>query len=184
MTQLATSRLTLRDFTADDLPEFAALHAEPSTMADLGGPISQTESRAKLQRYLDGLKQFGTSRMYVSDAQGFVGYVGVVIRGDNHPLGSHGEIGWRLLPRAWGEGYAPEAARAVLTHAFAITGLPCIYAHTAPDNQKSQAVMRKLNLTRCPELDFVEDYPPIGQWHGRVWVAARADYAGFTGGIE
>jgi RimJ/RimL family protein N-acetyltransferase len=64
------------------------------------------------------------------------------------PNDEHGEveIGWHLHPDAWGQGYASEAARAVLAHGFA-AGLPEIIAVSHTDNHASQAVMRRNGMT-------------------------------------
>ena len=56
------------------------------------------------------------------------------------------EIGWHLHPDAWGNGYATEAARAVLDDAFA-QGLTRIIAVTNIGNDASQAVCRRLGMT-------------------------------------
>lgn len=177
MTQvLHTDRLTLRRFTMDDLAEFTALHTNPVSMVDYGAPATIDEAKEKLARYLANERLTGITRLHVSDAAGFVGYVGVSCHDDSHPLGAHAEIGWRLLPQAWGKGYATEAARAALPHAFAATGLPQILAYTAPDNLKSQAVMKRLRLLRHPELDFDILHPIVGHWHGLVWAACAEDW--------
>ncbi|QGX98180.1 N-acetyltransferase [Roseovarius faecimaris] len=173
---LTTARLRLRDFTDNDLADFAALHADPAAMADLGGPISRADARDKLSRYLDGRTRDGIGRLHVSDAAGFIGYVGICCHPPEHPIGAHAEIGWRLLPRAWGKGYATEAARAALPHAFAATALTEILAYTAADNTRSQAVMARLGLTRQPDRDFAEPDPVLGTWHGLVWVARARDW--------
>ncbi|MFY1577118.1 GNAT family N-acetyltransferase [Verrucosispora sp. WMMD703] len=57
------------------------------------------------------------------------------------------EIGWHLHPDAWGHGYATEAAAAVLDDAFE-RGLTRAIAVTKPDNHASQAVCRRLGMTR------------------------------------
>jgi RimJ/RimL family protein N-acetyltransferase len=64
------------------------------------------------------------------------------------PNAEHGEveIGWHLHTDSWGRGYATEAARAVLGHAFG-AGLPEVLAVTHLDNGPSQAVARKLGMT-------------------------------------
>ena len=56
------------------------------------------------------------------------------------------EIGWHLHPDAWGQGYATEAAEAVLDDAFS-RGLAKDLAVTNPDNHASQAVCRRLGMT-------------------------------------
>ncbi|TFD06468.1 GNAT family N-acetyltransferase [Cryobacterium sp. TMT1-66-1] len=64
------------------------------------------------------------------------------------PLSPSGEIeiGWHLHPDAWGHGYASEAARAVLAHAF-VMGLDRISAVTNKDNVASQAVAQRIGMT-------------------------------------
>jgi RimJ/RimL family protein N-acetyltransferase len=56
------------------------------------------------------------------------------------------EIGWHLHPDAWGQGYATEAAQAVLHDGFG-RGLAKVLAVTDPDNHASQAVCRRLGMT-------------------------------------
>lgn len=55
------------------------------------------------------------------------------------------EIGWHLHPDHWGNGYASEAAGAVLSHAFA-SGLEQVVAVTNPANVASQNVCRRLGM--------------------------------------
>nr|WP_312606850.1 GNAT family N-acetyltransferase [Kocuria rhizophila] len=56
------------------------------------------------------------------------------------------EIGWHFHPHAWGQGYATEAAHAVLAHAFA-AGLTRVVAVTHPANEASQVVCLRLGMT-------------------------------------
>lgn len=55
------------------------------------------------------------------------------------------EIGWHLHPDHWGNGYASEAAGAVLSRAFA-SGLEKVVAVTNPANEASQNVCRRLGM--------------------------------------
>jgi RimJ/RimL family protein N-acetyltransferase len=72
------------------------------------------------------------------------------------------EIGWLLGQQYWGQGYAPEAARVSLTHAFGPLGAPEVVAFTAHVNEPSQAVMRKIGMTRDPAADFEHPSVPVG----------------------
>jgi RimJ/RimL family protein N-acetyltransferase len=102
----------------------------------------------------------------------FVGYAGVAAHSEpGHPLGLHDEIGWRLTRTAWGNGYATEAARAALADVFTRIGLSEVLSYTSPDNVRSQAVMRRLNLRRDRSRDFTATYPEFESWSGLVWVA-------------
>lgn len=168
-----TERLKLVPWRADHRIPFAALHADPEVMRDLGGPISGAESDAKLDRYRTAYVQHGLSRWAVEDIDGaFLGYAGVMPRlRPSHPLGPHFEVGWRFMRSAWGNGYATESARAALDDAFRRTGLVEILSYTGGDNVRSQAVMARLGLRRNPSRDFTAAYARVGLWRGLVWVA-------------
>jgi RimJ/RimL family protein N-acetyltransferase len=66
------------------------------------------------------------------------------------------EIGWHLHPDAWGHGYATEAARRVLRHAFA-GGLDRVVAVTHPDNAASQRVCLRSGMTSEGRTDRYYD---------------------------
>lgn len=170
---IATPRLRLRFWQEADRPAFAAMNADAEVMRDVGGPFDVTESNAKFDRYAVAVRHYGLGRWLVETHAGdFVGYAGVMKGPANHPLGDHFEIGWRLARAAWGKGYATEAAKAALDDAFSRARLTEVLAYTAPDKPRSQAVMRRLALTRDPARDFTAQYDK-GQWHGLVWFARR-----------
>jgi RimJ/RimL family protein N-acetyltransferase len=165
---IATPRLRLRPWQESDRAGFAALHADPEVMADLGGPIDRAASDAKLDRYLAAFARYGLSRWAVTAPDGaLLGYTGVMPEPEGHPLGAHFQVGWRFTRRAWGYGYATEATLAVLDDAFDRAGLVEILAYTAADNVKSQAVITRLGLRRDPSRDF----KMRNGWCGMVWVA-------------
>jgi len=148
------------------------MNAHPEVMFDLGGPIGRAASDAKLDRYAAAFKQCGFCRWAVESRDGaFLGYSGVMPSHEDHPLGPHFEIGWRLVRSAWGRGYATEAAKAALHDAFARAGLGEVVAYTSPDNRRSRAVMDRLCMQRDPSRDFTADYDSVGTWRGLVWVA-------------
>jgi RimJ/RimL family protein N-acetyltransferase len=174
---IETSRMRLRNWRAADREAFAAMASDPEVMHDLGGPLDRTASDAKLDRYVSAYNQHGFCRWLIEDGDGrFLGYAGVMPVGGGHPLGSHFDIGWRLVHRAWGHGYATEAARAALQDAFGRAGLTEVLSYTAPDNARSQRVMQRLGLLRDPSRDFAVHHGTAGQWQSMVW-AVRRDWA-------
>ncbi|MGS2615968.1 GNAT family N-acetyltransferase [Micromonospora sp. LZ34] len=68
------------------------------------------------------------------------------------------EIGWHLHPDAWRHGCATEAAAAVLDDAFS-RGLTRVIAVTDPENHASQAVCRRLGMTRLGRTTRYYDSP-------------------------
>lgn len=169
---IVTPRLRLRSWRGSDREPLAAMLADPEVMRDLGGAVGRAASDAKLDRYAAAHARYGVCRWAVESREGeFLGYAGVMPSPDGHPLGPHFDIGWRLVRRAWGNGYATEAATAALHDAFARAGLAEVLACTAPDNVRSRAVMDRLRLRRDPSRDFTADVEGVGVWHGLVWVA-------------
>ena len=173
---IETPRSKLRCWRDRDRDAFAAMHADPEVMLDTKGPLDRQHSDAKLDRYAAAFDQYGFTRWAVESQSGdFLGYAGIMPSPPSHPLGPHADIGWRLARSAWGHGYATEAAEAALHDAFTRCGLSEIFAYTAPDNLRSQAVMMRLGLRRDATRDFSV---PNGLevWHGLVWVARRGEW--------
>ncbi len=176
---VATNRLILRSWRSTDARDFAEMNADAEVMADLGGPLSREQSDQKLERFVRSFRNDGLTRWVVTDRDGgFLGYCGVVKHDHGHPLGEHHEIGWRLTRPSWGQGYATEAATAALADAFDRIGCAEVFAYTAPDNARSQAVMAKLGLTRRLARDFSHHYDGFGTWKGLVWSATPTGEAG------
>jgi RimJ/RimL family protein N-acetyltransferase len=168
---IVTARLRLRSWRLTDADAFAALHADPEVMSDYGGPIDRSESDAKLARYRAAFAEHGYARWAIEAHNGaFLGYTGCGQAVADHPLGPHTDIGWRLVRSAWGRGYATEAAGAALDDAFARLRLAHVLAYTAPDNVRSQAVMKRLGLRRDAARDFSVPFG-AGTWQGLVWIA-------------
>lgn len=169
--EIRTARLRLLSWRESHRDAFAAMHANPEVMADLGGPIDRTSSDAKLDRYIDTYQRYRTSRWAVESRDGrFLGYAGVMARpATTHPLGFHYEIGWRFNRTAWGHGYATESASAAIEHAVRVTKLDAIVAYALPDNLRSLKVMERLGLLRRADLDFSEPTEDGGIFEALVW---------------
>jgi RimJ/RimL family protein N-acetyltransferase len=57
------------------------------------------------------------------------------------------EIGWRLVPKQNGKGYATEAAKAIIDFASEQIGSTYLVAVADPENIPSQRVMQRLGMT-------------------------------------
>ena len=68
-------------------------------------------------------------------------------------------IGYAIAPEHWGHGYAPEAAKAVATDAFATSRVWRIVALTDRPNRQSVRVMEKIGM-------YVEQNPNNVDWPG------------------
>ncbi len=71
------------------------------------------------------------------------------------------QIGWSIAESHWRQGFAIEAAIAVIELAFDRFGKEEVFAQTSDANRASWAMMEKLGMERAAELDYVDpNYPP------------------------
>ncbi|MFI9649381.1 GNAT family N-acetyltransferase [Streptomyces sp. NPDC052040] len=163
MTELRSERLHLRRWRASDLAPWAAMNADPEVRKHLGEPLTREQSDASVARYREAFDRqgYGWWAVEVRATGRFIGFAGLDRVDDDMPFAGV-EIGWRLARAAWGRGYATEAARAVLAHGFDDLGLTEILAVTTVANVRSQAVMRRLGMTRDPADDFDDPTAPEG----------------------
>ncbi len=142
-----TERLLLRTVTADDASIILELLNEPAfianvadrgvhTLADAANYIAEkiTPSYEKhgFGFYIIELKESGMP----------VGMCGLIKRDALEEV----DIGYSILERYWRNGYAYEAARAVLEYARDVIGLPRVVAITSRRNSASQALLIKLGM--------------------------------------
>ncbi|WP_341719575.1 GNAT family N-acetyltransferase [Micromonospora sp. FIMYZ51] len=169
MAIVITERLLVRDWTdgPGDLARLFEIYSRPEIARWLGArsglpltdPAQAAERLARWHRrhaaYGD---RYGIWAIEVRETGVVVGSVMVkpLPGRDEQVLTEDIEVGWHLHPEVWGNGYATEAARAVLEREFA-TGTPLIHAVVDPGNTASMAVARRLGMT------------PIGRrsdWYG------------------
>ncbi|HUZ11698.1 MAG TPA: GNAT family N-acetyltransferase [Caulobacteraceae bacterium] len=166
-----TPRLRLRPWRENDRDGFAAMRADPQVIVDAQKPLSRDKSDRKLDRYAAAFDRLGFCSWAVEGPDGaFIGYAGVMPSRDGHPLGPHHGAGWRLVRRAWGHGYATEAARFAFEDVFERVGLPEVLAYTSPENARSLAVMARLGLPARAGRDFTAE-EGARSWTGLVWSA-------------
>lgn len=166
--ELRTSRLLLRRWRPEDLEAFAAMNADPEVMALFPAPLDRASSEAMVGRIEAGFAEhgFGLWALEVVSSGDFIGFTGLSVPGFEAAFTPAVEIGWRLARRAWGQGYATEAAAATLDAAFGPLGLTEVVSFTSVGNGRSQAVMRRLGMTHDPAEDF--DHPRLPPNHRLV----------------
>lgn len=163
--KLETPRLLLREWRDTDREAFAAIVADPHVMRFYPATRSRAEADAWIDKMIAGLAN-GTGHFLAVERKSDGALLGLTGTGDiNFPIPTEPklEIGWVLGKDYWGQGYAPEAARAALGHAFTQLHAPEVVAFTARVNLPSQRVMQKLGLTRDSRADF--EHPRIAGGH-------------------
>lgn len=161
---LETARLALREAVDSDAAFILSLLNSPGFIEHIGDRGVRTEAEAAgyiRERVLASYRDHGFGMWVVAErATGeLIGLAGLVKRdGLEIP-----DVGYAFLPEAWGQGYAQEAAAAVVRHARERLGLGRLAAITSPENQASMAVLRKVGFTfermiRLPGSDADSTY--------------------------
>lgn len=163
MPELRTARLLLRRWRESDLGPWAAMNADPEVREHLGELLTRDQSDAAvaLMQAEFGERGFGWWALETRETGEFIGRAGLDEVGEDMPFAGV-DIGWRLMRSAWGHGYATEAALACLAFGFETLGLPEVVASTTVHNLRSQAVMRRIGMTRDPADDFEDPSVPEG----------------------
>lgn len=177
---IATSRLILRAWRDDDLPEFAAMNADPEVMKYYPRTYNRVESDGLVARVRDHIAQHGFG-FWAVEAPGvapFVGFTGLWTAEFEAPFTPCVEIGWRLARRFWSRGYATEAALASLDFGFEALGLDEIVSFAVAANDPSRRVMEHIGMTRDMAGDFDHPAMPVGDpRRGHVlYRLSRADW--------
>ncbi|MBI2743595.1 MAG: GNAT family N-acetyltransferase [Chlamydiales bacterium] len=164
MKTIETQRLILREWKPEDLIPFAEINQDPKVMECLLKPLTLEESAAMMERMQNHFKEhgFGPFACVVKETDELIGFVGLYVPNFEAHFTPCVEIGWRLSSKAWGKGYATEAARAVLKAAFGEYGLREVVSFTVPKNLRSIAVMEKIGMKRDMKGDFLHPKIPAG----------------------
>jgi [ribosomal protein S5]-alanine N-acetyltransferase len=153
-----TARLRLRCLENGDAAFIVELLTDPDFLRNVGdrGVHNEEDARryiasgpvASYARY-----GFGLYLVELREPAVAIGMCGL-LRRDTHP---DVEIGFALLPRFRGRGYALEAARATLRLGVETLGLPRVVAITAPDNTASIDILEALGLRFERPVRFTDD---------------------------
>ena len=138
------------------------MNADPEVRQYVGPLLTFEQAAAWALNFQDDLDRYGFGfwALEVRASGEFIGFTGLGTVGGEMPVTGI-EIGWRLARPAWGHGYATEAALAAMDYGFGVMGLPEIVAVTMARNLRSQALMRRIGMTRDPAEDF--DDPDVDE---------------------
>ncbi len=173
---LTTDRLRLRQITSDDAADFSAIFGSPDVLRFLNlEPVTTTERALDVMSWL---------------AQGFQAQReidwAITRHDDDRMIGMCGlhewdqgnqrvEIGWHLHPSVWRQGYATEAARAIIAWGFQNLDVHRIWADCTVGNDASERIMIKCGFQF--EGHFREHYWEHGRFvDARFYGLLRRDF--------
>lgn len=146
--EIETERLRLRDVREKDIPVLLSQFAEPAAQRSI---LSSQGNKDYNQRGLENAIAWGR----MSPREYYV--LAVELRSDKTLIGScnisnvkpesiETHLGWHYGSKYWGNGYATEAARALLYIGFRLGNVSGIYADCFADNKASVRIMEKIGM--------------------------------------
>ena len=159
--------ITIRPWSAADLPLLERLMGDPAMTEHLGGPESPEKIRERHERYCrlgaaDNGPMFVILVGHERAVAGSIGYWERVWQGQ--PVW---ETGWSVLPEFQGQGIATRAITAIVDRARAAQKHRYLHAFPSVDNGPSNTVCRKAGFTLQAAVDF--EYPPGHRMRCNDW---------------
>lgn len=154
MVYIETERLILRSWKPEDLPLFVAMNKDGQVMRYFPAILNDEETMAFYKRVQDEFnkKGWGLFAVEIKCTGEFIGYVGLHEIGFDADFTPGVEIGWRLAAAYHNQGYATEAAKAVLNLAKD-AGIERLFSFTAKINARSERVMQKIGMGKAGEFN-------------------------------
>ncbi|MCI3272097.1 GNAT family N-acetyltransferase [Streptomyces cylindrosporus] len=160
---IKTERLVLRESEAWDRAAYIELFASVEVGVYLGG----SRSRDELERVVPEVPGRRPGVFVIDLGGAMIGTVSIDRRdaarpGHVRPGGGEAELGYMLLPRAWGHGYAAEACAAVLEWFAETAPAEPVVLCTQSANTRSMRLAAGLGFT---EVERFEEFG-AEQWFG------------------
>ncbi len=157
---LKTNRVGFSKWQKNDLLLAQSLWGDPAVTRYIcaTGNFSRQDIENRLKTELENDAKFGVQYwpIFALDSNELIGCCGLRPRDEKQY-----EIGFHLRPRFWGQGYAVEAAKAVIAYAFDVLQAESLFAGHNPHNINSAKVLKKLGFSYLGE----EFYAPTGLNH-------------------
>jgi RimJ/RimL family protein N-acetyltransferase len=168
---LRTPRLGFRWWQATELNLARSLWGDPEVTRLIGGPFTPEQVRARLEQEIAGATANGIQYwpIFLLSNDDFAGCCGLR---PYRPAEEILEIGFHLRRNHWGNGYASEAAQAVIDYAFSSLAAKALFAGHHPANETSKRLLEKLGFRYVGD----EHYAPTGLMHPS-YLLAREDRA-------
>jgi RimJ/RimL family protein N-acetyltransferase len=179
---IKTPRLLLRDIADGDAPAIHAYASDAAVVRHLDwGPNTA-----------DDTARFLAAARAARDAVPRIAYhLAIALRAADQVVGGcrieirsaasgSGDIGYVLAPGVWGQGYATEATRALLTFGFQSLALHRIWATCDVENRASMRVLEKLGMEQ--EGLLRQNVRRKGEWRDSyLYAILEPDWRGRAG---
>ncbi len=141
-----TDRLIIREFVLQDAEDLYRLESDPRVAEYIPGSklLSLSECRREIKRYMYDYKinNLGRWPIILKSTNEFIGVTGFRYISTIRKT----EIGTKLIPDYWGNGYSTELGRAVISYGLMKLKLKEIIAMADPDNIRSIKSLESLGM--------------------------------------
>jgi [ribosomal protein S5]-alanine N-acetyltransferase len=144
---LRTTRLLLRDFSLDDFDALASYQRDARYRRYFPlPPGGEPDTREMLDRFLGWQAEEPRSRFQLAIVHSSGELIGTAGLRRRTPESLVADLGYELAPSRWGQGYATEAARALLGFGFGELALHRVHAHCVAENRPSARVLERIGM--------------------------------------
>lgn len=159
---LETDRMIMRDVLETDLEGMFELDSNPIVHKYLGkNPIKTKEKAEEIIQFIQQqYKNLGIGRFAVIEklSGDFIGWSGLKFNtGEKEALNGKTDfydIGYRLIPRYWGKGYATESSLAAIKFGFKTLNIETMCGAAEIENIASNKVLQKIGLKFINEFKY------------------------------
>jgi ribosomal-protein-alanine N-acetyltransferase len=162
---LQTSRLYLREIEITDVHGMFELDSDPLVQRYVGNKTISSigEAMRNIEFIRTQYLENGIGRWAVieQDTHAFVGWAGFkLITVQTNKQNNYFDLGYRLIRKHWGKGYATELAKGCVNYGFQTLMLKEIFAIADEENIASRRVLEKAGL-KSTETFLYEGVPHL-----------------------
>lgn len=154
-----TERLILRELMPCDDAGMFELDSDPEVHLYLGNkPVTSIEQSREAIAFIrsqyieNGIGRWAVIEKATGNFMGWSGLKLITTEINGHTM--FHDIGYRLIKKYWGKGYATESAIAALNYGFNELNLTEIYGMADVDNKGSNNILKKIGLSFIEVFDY------------------------------
>lgn len=161
MRKIETKRLILREFDEKDLDALYAFGSSKNVgpMAGWAPYESKKEAKAMLRAFRMTTEVWAIA---LRENDEFIGNIGLYFD-EKRSVDDVRMLGYALREEFWGNGFAGEAAEAVIAYGFDKMKLDLISAYVYPENERSKRLLEKLGFAFEGRMRLAST-----KWNGEV----------------
>ena len=165
-----TERILIRDFTSDDIPALSRILRDPLVMEfSCNGTLTTDDTRRFIEWCISSYHRhgYGPSALIEKKTGCLVGYCG--LSHTNMDGVDTVQIGYRLTPDQWGNGFASESASRVLDQGFELCNVGSVIGIVSTLHEASIHVLQKIGFRSFTETCY-------RGWKVRVYRLSMGDW--------